>query len=483
MRRGGDSVEGVQRRLSAPDIDFEAIRIELGVNEDYGAAALAEAQQATDAHAAEREDHTDVPLVTIDPPGSMDLDQAVHLRSDADGYVVDYAIADVAALVRPEGALDSESRRRGTTIYFPDGSVPLHPRVLSEGAGSLLPDQKRSAVLWTIRVTHDGEVADVAVRRALVTSVARLDYAGVSADAVASRLHPSIAALPEFGELRHRVALAAGAIELDLPDQEVVSGPDGWSLQIALRTPADLWNSQLSLLTGRCAGQIMRDAGIGLLRTLPPAARDAVAELRATARSLGVPWPDGQTPGQFLAGLPRDAPTTLAVMSHAGALMRGAGYLPLGVGTGPADPPADDEMIHAAIGGVYAHVTAPLRRLGDRFATEVCLSVTSGKPLPDWTVRALPTLPKILRSADSLGSAADRASVDLAEAVVLADRVGERFDAVVLQEADGNRPARIFIAEPAVVASCEGSPAQGSSITVTLTAADPVTRSVSFAPA
>lgn len=483
-RTVGDSVECVQRRFSAPDIDFESIRTELGICEDYGEAALDEAEHAVDAHAAERVDRRDIPLVTIDPPGSMDLDQAVAMSFDADGFEVHYAIADVAALVRPEHALDAESRRRGATIYFPDGSVPLHPRVLSEGSGSLLPGVTRPAVLWTIRVAPDGEVAGVHLERALVESVARLDYAGVTADAAARTLHPSISALPAFGELRRRVALARGAIELDLPDQEVTRVDDGWVLSLAARTPADMWNSQLSLLTGTCAGTIMADAGIGLLRTLPPAPADAVDKLRATADALDVTWPDDATPGQFLAGLPVDEPSTLALMSQASSLMRGAGYLPLGVQTGEANtaPATREEMVHSAIGGVYAHVTAPLRRLGDRFATEVCLAVTSGNPVPDWVLRALPTLPGILRSADSLGSSADRESLDLAESVILADRVGERFDAVVLSEATAKKRAKIFIEQPPILAESEGSPTAASNIEVTLTAADPTSRTVRFAP-
>ena len=109
-------------------------------------------------------------------------------------------------------------------------------------------------------------------------------------------LHPSIAALPDFGELRARVALDRGAVDLDLPDQEVVRGGDGWSVELAPRTPADGWNSQLSLLTGTCAGKIMADAGVGLLRTLPAGKPEAVDTLRATASALGVTWPDGYSP-------------------------------------------------------------------------------------------------------------------------------------------------------------------------------------------
>ncbi len=85
------TVGDVQRILSAPDIDFDAVRTELGVSEDYGTDAQDEADHAVDRHAADREDRTDLPFVTIDPPTSKDLDQAVHLTADDDGFVVDYA--------------------------------------------------------------------------------------------------------------------------------------------------------------------------------------------------------------------------------------------------------------------------------------------------------------------------------------------------------------------------------------------------------
>ncbi|QIK47472.1 RNB domain-containing ribonuclease [Gordonia hongkongensis] len=477
----------MKRILSAPDIDFAGIRTELGVDEEYGDDALAEARATAqmidsgapgaDRYADVREDHTGVPFVTIDPPTSRDLDQAVHLTADGDGFVVDYAIADVAALITPEGALDQESRRRGATVYFPDGSVPLHPRALSEGAGSLLPEQVRLCVLWTIRVAGDGSVTDVRVRRSRIASVARLDYAGVSADAAAGRLHPAIAALPAFGELRREVALARGAVELDLPDQTVVRTADGWRLDLEAHTPADMWNSQVSLLAGMCAGTIMAEAGVGLLRTLPPAEEDAIEDLRAAARALGVQWPAGLPVGRFLAGLPGGEPSTLALQSAAAGLMRGANYLAL---TGPDEPVDDALMRHSAIGGLYAHVTAPLRRLGDRFATEVCLAIASGTPVPDWVHRALPTLPKILRSADTLGATADRASIDLAEAVILRERVGERFDALVMSGATERRQAQIFLSDPPVVARCAGDLRPGDRVVVELTKADEVTRTVEF---
>ena len=84
----------------------------------------------------------------------MDLDQAVHLARTDTGFVLSYAIADVGAVMVPGGVLDTEVRRRGQTVYLPDGSVPLHPRVLSEDGASLLPDRVRPAALWRSRPTQ-----------------------------------------------------------------------------------------------------------------------------------------------------------------------------------------------------------------------------------------------------------------------------------------------------------------------------------------
>src|SRR6185503_18006855 len=130
-----------------------------------------------------------LPFVTIDPPGSRDLDQALHVarRPAGGGYRVSYAIADLAAFVRPGGPLDAAAWARGVTMYAPDRSTPLHPPVLSEGAASLLPDSERPAILWTHDLDADGVLVVTDVRRARVRSRARLDYAGVQAELDAGR--------------------------------------------------------------------------------------------------------------------------------------------------------------------------------------------------------------------------------------------------------------------------------------------------------
>ena len=122
-------------------------------------------------------DRTDMPFVTIDPASARDLDQALHIERDGDGYVVHYAIADLTAFITPGDPVDVEANRRGETLYGADSKIPLHPPVISEDAGSLLPDQVRPALVWTIQVDATGEGTDVDVERARVRSRAKLDYA------------------------------------------------------------------------------------------------------------------------------------------------------------------------------------------------------------------------------------------------------------------------------------------------------------------
>src|SRR4051812_10138146 len=202
-------------------------------------------------------DRTDLPLVTIDPAGSMDLDQALHLaRSDDGGYVLHYAIADLAAFIAPGDPVDVEAHRRGQTLYGADSRIPLHPTSISEGGASLLPDQLRPALLWTITMDGEGARTDVQVERARVRSRARLDYPGVQQEIDAGTADESLMLLKELGELRIKREQARGGISLPLPEQEVSTGESptsDWELTYRELLPVEEWNAQMSLVTGFAA--------------------------------------------------------------------------------------------------------------------------------------------------------------------------------------------------------------------------------------
>lgn len=457
--------------------DFAGIRAEFGLPAEYPTASLVEAEQAVSAPLGPRVDATDLPLVTIDPPGAKDLDQAMLLTTRrSGGYRLDYAIADPGHFIRPGGALDTESRRRGQTLYLPDEAVPLHPPLLSEDVASLLPGEVRPAVLWTIDCDADGRPTDVRVRRAMVRSAAQLDFDTVRDRLAAGNPHPPYALLPALGRLRRELAVGRGAVELQLPEQRAVAdGQGGWTLALRSRVDVEAWNAELSLLTGMAAATLMLDAGVGVLRTLPDPEPEAMASLRRRAALLGIDWPAGAPASRVLAGLDPTRPDALAFHVDATRLLRGAGYTALDTAAGRTA----ELTTHAGLGAAYAHVTAPIRRLVDRFGTEVCLAVAAGREVPDWARAALPDLPALMAGSDTMAGRVERACLSQVEAWMLADRVGEVFPAVVLHaEAHGGE---VFVADPPVVARCAGENLpEGARIAVRVTEADPQRRKVIF---
>jgi exoribonuclease R len=465
----------VTRRTVIEGADLEpqlqALREEFAVPAGFSPQVLAEADRVGSVWSrAGRVDATELPLVTLDPQGSRDLDQAFALEPVGAGFRFHYAIADVGAFVAPDGELAAEAQRRDETLYLPDGRAPLYPPSLSEGAASLLPDGDRPAVLWQLDLDDGGEPTAVEVRRAIVRSRAQLDYA--TFEAVGGDLVTSLA---RFGKLRLRRERERGGVSLNVPEQ-VVSFADGaWSLDY--RTPAivENWNAQLSLLTGMAAARLMIDAKIGLLRVMPKPRQRTVASLRRGAAGLGISWPEGMSYPEVIRGLDPSKPTNAAMLRLASAVFRGAGYVAFD-GSLPA------ETTHAAVAAPYAHATAPLRRLADRYVSEVCLAVFAGTDVPDWARAGLTELPHLMAVSDQRAHQIDHAVVNLAEALLLQDRVGEVFDAVVV-EADDDR-GEIQLRDPAVRARIDGAGLPlGHTISARLQTVDVTTRRLIFVPA
>lgn len=441
---------------------FEVIRREAGVTAAFPADAIAEAQAAArqPRGAAER---VDLPFVTIDPPGARDLDQAMHIERVGDGHRVRYAIADVGAFVAPGGALDRAAHARGVTIYTPDGKVPLHPPVLSEGAASLLPGQWTPAVLWTLDLDGAGELVETAVVRAEVRSVAQHTYADVPAELAML--------LAEVGERRQAIERARGGVALDVPEQEIVCEDGAWSVRYRVPLPSEEHNAQISLLTGMAAAALMLRSGTGILRTQLAPDERSLERLRRQAQALGVAWPQTMSYPDFIHGLDPELPAHASLLHEATGVGRGAGYVAF-----DGEPPSEHR--HFAIAADYAHATAPLRRLQDRYVSECCLAACAGTAVPEWVRAGLPELPAAMAAADRRAGKVDRGVIDLVEAVLLSGREGERFEALVIDE------KLVQLADPAVRGQLNGDcPEPGRKIVVRLDRADVATRTVAFSVA
>lgn len=463
---------------------LDALLVELEVPGDFPPEVLADAERAAADPELPPDDLTEVPFVTIDPPSAMDLDQAMHLERRGTGWRVRYAIADVPAFVRPGSPTDAETRRRGQTLYAPHRRVPLHPPVLGEDAASLLPDQARPAFVWDLDLGPDGTLVGTALRRALVRSRGRYDYQAVQAAHDAGDIPEPFALLPEVGEVLQAAERARGGTALGIPDQEVEEVGDdeggGYRLRYRPRSVVEDWNAQVSLLTGMAAAAVMVQGRVGVLRTMPAPDDRTVARFRRQVRALGVDAPADQPLGELLRSLDPATPAHLAVLHESTVLFRGAAYTAF-------DGEVPQGLVQAAVAAPYAHVTAPLRRLVDRFGLVTCELLLRGAEVPAWVREALPTLPEAMQASDRLAGSLERAVIDLVEAATLQGRVGQEFAAVVVDAGDGKEGERasslVQLADPAVLARCSGDLEPGTEVRVRLVEADVERRVVRFEPA
>ena len=434
-------------------------QVPAGFPPDVLAAAEAAARRAPTAHA----DRTGQPFVTLDPASSTDLDQAFAIERAGADILLHYAIADVAWFVDDGGAIDAEAWRRGATLYLPDGKAGLYPPVLSEQAASLLPDGPRPAVIFTIRIDPDGRPGLDGAERAIIRSRAKLAYATVTD-----------ADLPEgFAELAARMQAAEarrGASRVDPPEQEVAHADGHYELVFRQRHASEDRNAALSLAANLAIAEALQAHHTGLFRVMAGPEERAVRRLRFTARALGLAWPDAAPLADFERGLDPADPKQAAFMTAIRRAGSGAAYVPYREGAVPW---------HAALQATYAHATAPLRRLADRYVVQAALAIAGGRPVPEAVTGAFARLPAVMARADARSGQIERAVIDLAETVMLQDRVGEVFEAVVTDLDEHG--TRIQLCDLPVVARVVARHVEpGEALRVKLTGAEPDTRTLAF---
>ena len=424
------------------------------------AAAAVAAARAPDQHT----DRTAMPFVTLDPSSSTDLDQAFAIEAASGDLLLHYAIADVPWFVSDGDVVDQQAWLRGETLYLPDGKAGLYPKVLAEGAASLLADGPRPAVVFTTRIAPDGGVKLQGAERALIRSRAKLGYETATD-----------AQLPAgFAELADRIAAAEaarGAARVDPPEQEVERDAAGhFTLQLRPQALAERRNAALSLATNLAVADALYAAGTGLFRVMAGPDARAIARLRYTARAFDLDWADADSLEQFEKTLNPAEPRAAALMLAIRRAGNGASYVPYEAGVKPW---------HAAMAATYCHMTAPLRRLADRYVVRAGLSVANGQPVDPAVTEAFTRLGPVMAKADARANQVDRAVIDLAEAATLSGREGESFAAVVTDVDEYGVRIQLRDAPVAARVTAHGV-APGDPLTVRLDAADPIKRTVSF---
>lgn len=444
-----------------------AIREQYQVPQDFPAHVLAAADLAAARPLTGHADRTAIPFVTLDPATSTDLDQAFWIEQAGADLILFYAIADVAWFVDDGDAVDVEAWKRGETIYLPDGKAGLYPQVLSERAASLLPDGPRAAIIFTVRLDPEGNATLDGAERAVIRSRAKLAY-----DRVTDReLPPAFAA---FAARMDAAEAARGAARVDPPEQEVEAlGEARYSLAFRPLLASERHNAALSLSANLAIAAALQQAGTGLFRVMAGPSAKALARLRMTAAALGLAWPEGTDLKALERTLDQSNPHHAAFMIAIRRAGNGAGYAPWIPGVTPW---------HEAIAATYAHATAPLRRLADRYVIRATLAVANGQPVPAAVEDAFRRLPAVMAKADATAGQIERAVIDLAETVMLHGREGERFAACVT-DTDGDSARVQLVDLPVVTRARIPGATPGQRLDLRLDGADVAGRRLAFAPA
>ena len=386
-------------------------------------------------------------------------------NNPAGDLILHYAIADIGWFVADGGSIDTEAWARGETIYMPDDKIRLYPAVLSEGAASLLPDADKPAIVFAVRVGSDGAASLDGAERAIIRSRAKLGYATV-------RRRICRPGSPSCRAASRQPSRRGALSRVDPPQQQVVEQADGnFALEFRPMSAMEQANAALSLAANLAIGEALYEHGTGIFRVMPEPDEWAIRRLRHSAKALGVDWPKAMSLEDRERDLDPNDPKQAAFMLAIRRTGAHASYAQIHAGERPW---------HSAMRATYVHATAPLRRLADRYINEAALAVANGQAVPDTVTAAFERLPDVMNRADAKAGQVDSAVLELAEAVVLAGRVGERFTGTVT-DIDKQRGARIQIADPAVITRVPVNGLNiGATVRLRLEEADPVLRLTRF---
>ncbi len=407
-----------------------------GIPDAFEDETIAEADAAKPVGLGDREDLTDMPLVTIDPADARDHDDAILAYADDDpknpgGHIVWVAIADVAAYVRPGSALDRAARERGNSTYFPDRVVPMLPDRLSGDLCSLHQGVERACLAVEMVLDAEGTKLRHRFVRGLMRSVASLNYVEVQqardgapnetcAPLMADVIDPLYAAY----EAATRARARRQPLDLDLPERRIVLGEDGTVASVAFRDRLDAHRliEEFMILANVAAAEelfVRRRPLLYRVHEEPDPVR--LEALREVAQASGFNLAKGQVlKTRHLNALLGQAEGTdfdeLINMSTLRSMQQ-AYYYPENFG-------------HFGLAlKAYAHFTSPIRRYADLVVHRALISAHGwGKDgLSPEEAERLEATAKHISETERRSMTAERDTNDRYLAAFLADRVGSEF--------------------------------------------------------
>lgn len=448
----GRSAEVLQRHgeASDPEAVIEAVLADAGLDRAFPRAVDAEVSEFSgrlgDGDAG-RQDLTDQPVLTIDPQGAKDHDDAIHVEREGEALRLWVHIADVSRYVADGSAIDREAARRGNSVYVPGTVVPMLPHRLSSDLCSLLPGQQRDAVTAELLVAPDGEIIERRFRRSTILSRQRLTYPEVdgvlAGGSAAPEIDGSVRLAAELAERLRARRERRGALVVSTGEPRFVLG-DGRVERVELetQTPSHSLVEQCMVAANEAVAEhLLARSTPTVFRYHEDPAGPPVERMYGQLEELGVPLPSlpegplGPKAAQQAAAAAAEAVSAHATMLEdpaaaqalAGLVLRSlrqAYY-------------AFDKVGHSGLASAaYVHFTSPIRRYPDLLVHRGLLETLGiGPPGPEPTTAAEVAMNSsgTERDASSLERRADSICAALyLEAEITARRRDREIEGVVI---------------------------------------------------
>ncbi len=408
-----------------------------GIPYVFSPETIAEAEAAKPATMEDREDWRKLPLITIDPADAKDHDDAVHAAYDPDpknpgGFVLTVAIADVAAYVRPGGALDRTALERGNSVYFPDRVVPMLPERISNDLCSLRQMEDRPALAVKMVIAADGHKLRHSFHRVMMRSAAKLAYPQAQAaidgqpddttrPLLENVLKPLWAAYDALKIAREK----RGPLDLDLPERKLILKPDGTVDRVIIPPRLDAMRliEEFMILANVAAAETLEEHHQPLIyRAHDEPSVEKLSGLAEFLQTIGIKLAKGQVlrPQQFNGILEKVRGTEQENLVNEIVLRTQA----------QAEYVSDNYGHFGLNLRRYAHFTSPIRRYADLIVHRALIrALRLGRDgLPESQGASLAEIAAQISAAERRAMAAERETTDRLIATWLADRIGATFE-------------------------------------------------------
>ncbi|KKW38069.1 ribonuclease R [Candidatus Adlerbacteria bacterium RIFCSPHIGHO2_01_FULL_54_23] len=437
-------------------VEMNAIVLEHGFRTDFPTDVLAEAQalghdhdQILKSEAARRTDFRGTPTFTIDPADAKDFDDALSCVAMPNGeFEIGVHIADATFFCRPGTAIDDEARRRGTSVYLVDATIPMLPHEISAGVASLKPGEDRLAFSAVFRMNKNAEVLGRKFQKSVIRSDRRFTYeeAQMVLDTADAKVRPSQACegltfanelliLQNLARILRKNREKEGAI--DFGDSEVHFELDKNGKPLSVRRKERmgtnllieefmlLANREVASYISKLAENVPEKNLIFLYRIHDEPKSDRIEELATFVRAVGYEFgknkqkkfstKDIQKLLKQIEGKPEEhliRTATLRSMAKAIYSTKNIGHFGLAF-------------------EYYTHFTSPIRRYPDMLAHRILESHLNGKPITRKEYANLEKMCIEASEAEARAVDAERESVRYKQVEYMQDKIGQTFDGVI----------------------------------------------------